>query len=133
MKFCDYLINESDVVSDKIVNCWIKNMDNFVRKESQNRISIPIEDEEEFMTWLLLFTQKDAKGIDAFRSQKLGFVKNSDPNSIHDVKLQYMVISALSIGHAKDSREFKIPIYEKWEKDVNEFSKSAPQGLGNVY
>ena len=44
-----------------------------------------------------------------------------------------MVISALSIGHAKDSREFKIPIYEKWEKDVNEFSKSAPQGLVNVY
>ena len=56
MKFCDYLVNESDVVSDKIVNCWIKNMDNFVRKESQNQVSIPIEDEEEFMTWLLLFT-----------------------------------------------------------------------------
>ena len=56
MKFCDYLVNESDVVSDKIVNCWIKNMDIFVRKETQNQVSIPIENEEEFMTWLLLFT-----------------------------------------------------------------------------
>ena len=44
-----------------------------------------------------------------------------------------MVISALSIGHAKDSREFKMPIYEKWEKDVNDFAEIAPQGMGNVY
>ena len=60
-------------------------------------------------------------------------MKNNDPNSTHDVKLQYMVISALSIGHAKDSREFKMPIYEKWEKDVNDFAKIAPRGMGNVY
>ena len=68
------------------------------------------------MRWLLLFIEKDPKGIAAYRSQKLGFVPvDEDSDSEFDVKLQYMVVLALSNGHAKDSREYKFPIYEAWE------------------
>ena len=45
-----------------------------------------------------------------------------------------MVIAALSIGSAKDSREFKLPIYEAWETVLADFvATKAPPGLENVY
>ena len=44
-----------------------------------------------------------------------------------------MVIAALSIGSPKDSREFKLPIYEAWEAVLEDFSKKAPKGLKTVY
>ena len=109
-------------------------MDAFVKSETKNKVFLPIADETEFNKWLLRFIEKDPKGIDAYRTQKLGFV-NVDTNSDSEfsVKLQYMAISALSTGSAKDSREYKMPIYETWEKDVADFSATAPPGLGNAY
>ena len=45
-----------------------------------------------------------------------------------------MVIAALSIGVTKDSREFKLPIYEAWETILEDFvANKAPPGLKNVY
>lgn len=44
-----------------------------------------------------------------------------------------MVIAALSIGSAKDSREIKLPIYEAWEAVLADFDAKAPSGLKNVY
>ena len=109
-------------------------MDTFVKSETKNEVSLPIADEKEFNKWLLRFIEKDPKGIDAYRSQKLGFVNvDKDTNNGFGVKLQYMVISALSTGSAKDSREFKMPIYDTWEKYVADFSATAPPGLQNAY
>ena len=31
LEFCNYLLNESKIVEKKLVECWIKDMDNFVR------------------------------------------------------------------------------------------------------
>ena len=42
MKFCDYLLEKSSVVADGVVSCWIKNMDTFVRKESNKKVQIRI-------------------------------------------------------------------------------------------
>ena len=121
-------------MQDGVVNCWIRHMDEFVKRETKNEVSIPIADETEFTKWLLRFIEKDPKGIDAYRTQKLGFVSvDADSENEFSVKLQYMVVSALSIGSTKDSREYKMPIYESWEKDIADFSATAPQGLGNVY
>ena len=110
-------------------------MDKFVKKESNNALSLPIEDENEFTTYLLRFISEDPDGIDAYRSRKLGFV-DVERTEDYDfsVKLQYMVIAALSIGDPKASREFKLPIYEAWQAVLADFSENkAPNGLKNIY
>lgn len=44
-----------------------------------------------------------------------------------------MVIAALSIGDSRDSRDLKLPIYEKWQAILEDFDSTAPPGLQNVY
>ena len=70
------------------------------------------------------------------RIKKLGFIDVVEEIEGYDfpIKLQYMVIAALSIGDSKDSREFKLPIYEGWETLLADFKENkAPEGLKNVY
>ena len=54
------------------------------------------------MAYLLRFIEEDPEGIDAYRTQKLGFIEVAEGTQGYDfpVKLQYMVISAVSIGEA---------------------------------
>lgn len=44
-----------------------------------------------------------------------------------------MRIQALSIGNPKAARLEKLPIYEDWEEYLDEFSKTAPEGLTEVF
>ena len=67
LEFCDFLINESKLVKDNNVECWIKQMDAFVKKVTNNKQELPIKDETEFTKWLLRFTQEDPDGIEATR------------------------------------------------------------------
>ena len=67
LNFCDFLRNESEIVKDNLVDCWIEKMDEFVRKETNNAQSLPISDETEFTSFLLRFISEDPDGIDAYR------------------------------------------------------------------
>ena len=131
---CDYLENESEIVRDNQVNCWIKRMDEFVRRDSEGTKQLPLEPENEFNDYLFRFIEEDVDGIDAFRKQRLGFVEVEPTEEYpYSLKLQYCVIAALSIGDSRDPRELKLPIYEKWEEYLREFDETAPPGLQNVY
>ena len=74
LAFCDYLENESKLVMNNLVECWIKDMNEFVIRHSAGKKSFPIQNENEFTEWLLLFIEKDPAGIQAYRTQKLGFI-----------------------------------------------------------
>jgi len=111
------------------VDCWIKNLDQYVQRETDGETALPIADEIIFTRWLMEFIEKDPKGIDAYRSFKLGFLPDKNPDSEFSQRLQYSVITALSIGSSKKSREFKLPIYEAWETTVEDFVLNAPPGL----
>ncbi len=131
MQLCDWLRTESELVQDGIVNCWIKQMDEFVRRETGNMTALPIPDEAEFTRYLHRFIDEDPAGIDAYRTQRLGFVADelAGADAEFNVKLQYMVITALSIGSSEYPREFKLPIYEAWQAVLGDFSENAPEGL----
>ena len=45
IEFCEYLEIESELVLDNQVDCWIKRMDEFVRRDTANAMSLPIADE----------------------------------------------------------------------------------------
>ena len=62
-------------------------MDEFVQRETDGATALPIDDEAEFTRWLLLFIEKDPKGVAAYRTQKLGFVADQDEDSEFSVKL----------------------------------------------
>jgi len=59
-------------------------LDEFVREETNNETKLPIDDKTAFENWLLLFIEKDPKGIDAYRTQKLGLVnvQNGEESSM---------------------------------------------------
>ena len=48
LQFCDYLQNESELVRDNLVECWIRKMDEWLRRESGGKVSLPLDDEKEF-------------------------------------------------------------------------------------
>ena len=89
LNLCDWLETESELVQDGVVNCWIKRMDEFVRSETAGATGLPIPDEAEFTRYLHRFIEEDPAGIDAHRTQKLGFVsiEDGDTDSEFDVKL----------------------------------------------
>ena len=108
MDFCDYLENESPIVRDKLTNCWIKRLDEFVRSDSNEEKYLPIDDELEFYTYLFRFIEEDLEGIDAFRNLRIGFFPTEKTEDYpFDKRLSYCVIAALSIGDSRDSREQK--------------------------
>ena len=89
LNLCDWLERESELVQDGAVNCWIKRMDEFVRRETAKATALPISDEAEFSRYLHRFIDEDPAGIDAYRTQKLGFVpiEDGDTDSEFSVKL----------------------------------------------
>lgn len=135
LKLCDWLENGSGLVQEGNVNCWIKRMDEFVRRETSNAASLPLSDEVEFNRYLHRFIDEDPAGIEAYRTQRLGFVVDelADADAEFQVKLQFITITALSIGSTQYTREFKMPIYEAWQAVLADFSANAPAGLGTVY
>ena len=134
MDFCNYLINESEIVKDKIVECWINDLDEFVQRKTRGEKKLPLDDAIEFYTYLFKFIETDVKGIAYFRSLRVGFFP-TEPTEEYpfDRKLAYSVIAALSIGDSRDPRELKLPIYLAWEEDIKKLSENAPEGMKIVY
>ena len=44
LKLCNWLENESELVQNGIVDCWIKQFDQFLKKDSENEIELPLDD-----------------------------------------------------------------------------------------
>ena len=74
LEFCDYLVNESELVADNLVECWISDMDKWIKKISDDEKSLPIKDEAEFTEMLFRFVNEEPAGIEAARQKKLGFI-----------------------------------------------------------
>ena len=55
MDFCVDLRENSPVVKENEVNCWIEDMDRFVREDSNGELSLPIQNEQQFNTLLKKF------------------------------------------------------------------------------
>ena len=71
LNLCDWLETESELVQDGVVDCWIKRMDDFVRRETEqtgNATSLPIPDEVVFTRYLHRFIKEDPAGIDAYKT-----------------------------------------------------------------
>ena len=112
------------------MDCWIENMDRFVRKDSDGAKQLPLQTEKEFYDYLFRFIVEDLEGIAAFRALRVAFLP-VDPTEEYPYsrRLQYCVIAALSIGDSRDPRELKNPIFEAWQEDLRDFEATAPKGL----
>lgn len=73
-------------------------LDEFIQRDSNEATRLPIDDYELFNEYLIRFVEEDSYGIDALQSNKLGFVQMNDANGKIAQILQFMEISALSIG-----------------------------------
>ena len=98
---------ESQLVKNGQVDCWIKNLSRFISEDSQGALELPLNDQELFNQYLLRFVKEDSLGIEAFRTQKLGFIDEDDSVSETKSALQYMEISFLSIGATDATRQQK--------------------------
>ena len=100
LDLCDELTDDHPLVKDKDVKCWIKDMDLYVRADSNNQKSIPLEDEIEFNMYLQKFAFQTEKGQGYVRDYSLGFDQVSK-------KLITTRIMALTYGNIRDSRSVK--------------------------
>ena len=72
--------------------------DKFIQRDSNEETRLPIDDEKLFNEYLIRFVEEDSYGINALQSNKLGFVQMNDANGKIAQVLQFMEISALSMG-----------------------------------
>ena len=89
---CNYLKDESDLVRNNRVTCWILDMQAMVEKDStcSNGQLMPFADESDFNRCLWTF-MKSRTGQDYQRSQTLVY-------DYENRRIKYMRISAQSIG-----------------------------------
>ena len=97
-------------------------LDEFIQRDSNEEIRLPIDDQKLFNEYIIRFVEEDPYGIDALQSNKLGFVKKNDVDGKIAQVLQFMEISALSIGSTNSTISDKQPIYEAWEAVIADFS-----------
>ena len=63
LDFCYYLRNESVIVKDQLVECWIEDMKAFVELKTGGEKTLPLDDEIEFYEYLFDFIKDDIKGL----------------------------------------------------------------------
>ena len=97
-------------------------LDEFIRRDSNEEIRLPIDDERLFNEYIIRFVEEDSYGIDALQSNKLGFVQKNLANGETAQVLQFMEITALSMGSTNSTISDKQPIYEAWEAVIADFS-----------
>ena len=94
LNLCDWLENESELVQNGIVDCWIRNLDEFIRNDSEDAEKLPLDDRDLFDKYLTRFIKEDPYGINAYRTQKLGFLEVNNNDGLKVPVFQFMEISA---------------------------------------
>lgn len=91
LDFCTELRDESDLVIDNDVTCWILDLDDFVKEDSNQTEKLPISDKDRFEDYLMRFISETETGGDFVKGQLLGFDVNTG-------KLKFMRVIAKSAG-----------------------------------
>lgn len=73
MDLCLELRDESDLVKNQMVTCWILDLNEFIKNDSKGSKELPLESEDEFNAYLKRFVSEDENGIDHLRGHRLGF------------------------------------------------------------
>ena len=73
MDFCVRLRDDDTLVSDGIVKCWILDMNEFVKYESEGLKELPLDNEDDFNYYLGRFVIEDENGRDYTQALSLGF------------------------------------------------------------
>lgn len=146
MDLCLDLRDNFELVKNNAVTCWILDMADFV-KDCTNpanvdkdkvqgctddlagsvQLEMPFNDEDVFNEYFYKGFLLSEKGSDYVEGQDLGLNESK-------TRLKYMRISSQSIGLSTASRAEKLPLRDKWDKYVQDFSDNdAPEGLQIVY
>ena len=142
MDLCLDLRDNFELVKNNAVTCWILDMADFV-KDCTNpanvdkdkvqgctddlagsvQLEMPFNDEDVFNEYFYKGFLLSEKGSDYVLGQDLGLNESK-------TRLKYMRISSQSIGLSTASRAEKLPLRDKWDKYVQDFSDNdAPEGL----
>lgn len=90
-------MDDHPLVKDKDVTCWLNDMNDYVKTQTNGAKELPLADEAEFNQYLLKFAFETEAGKTYQATKTLGFDKQSK-------RLAVMRIQAQTFGNPRDSR-----------------------------